>query len=148
MTILNGDIEPEGALVDVLIGLSGTELHRLRLASSPIPAAVQLRGVLDTGAECTCIDLQAAGPLTLPVEGITLVNAPALGGLTASTQYDAGLTSLHPSGNPSDHLVSVDLVVADQPLGVLAYQVLIGRDVLARCAFLYNGMTGKFSLDY
>jgi hypothetical protein len=44
--------------------------------------------------------------------------------------------------------VIADLVVEDQPLGVLGYQVLIGRDALSFCSFLYEGRAGTFTLDY
>jgi hypothetical protein len=148
MPVLNGTIEPEGALVDVLVGLSRTEIRRLHQAARPVPAPVTLRALLDTGADCACIDLQAAAPLVLPLGGITLVNMPGLGGLQGCTEHEAGLTVLHPSGNPTDNWVIADLSVADQPLGVVGYQVLIGRDILALAAFLYNGKAGTFTLDY
>jgi hypothetical protein len=148
MPILIGTIESEGALVDVLVGLSRTEVRRLRQAARPIQTPVTLRALLDTGAECTCIDLHAAAPLVLPFGGITLVNAPALGGLQACAEHDASLTVLHPSGNPADNWVIADLSLADRPLGALGYQVLIGRDILALAAFLYNGKAGTFTLDY
>jgi hypothetical protein len=147
MPVLKDKLEPEGALVDVLVGLSRTAVRGLRQAGRPVPAAAALRALLDTGAECTCVDLQAAG-LALPVAGFSLVNAPALGGMHASAHYDASIVVVHPSGDPKQNWVLADLAVADEPLGVLGYQALLGRDILAQSAFVYHGRLGKFRLSY
>src|SRR5262245_40825774 len=109
MPVLTGALHPtDGALVDVRVGLSRLEVRRLRNAGRPGPAPVPVRALLDTGAECTCMDLQALAPLALPLRGVTLANAPALGGFSGAAQYDAGLTVVHPSGNPGDNWVVTD----------------------------------------
>ena len=41
-----------------------------------------------------------------------------------------------------------DLLVVEVPLAVLGYQALVGRDVLGRCRFLYDGPSGRFKLTY
>jgi hypothetical protein len=110
----------------------------------PVPA----RAVLDSGAEATCIDSSLVQTLGMPPKGFTLANLPTAGGLTVGTEYDISLTVLHPSGNARLHLVVSDLVVVELALGVLGYQALIGRDVLAICKFLYHGPRGRFRLSY
>ncbi|HEV3263300.1 MAG TPA: hypothetical protein VG013_41075 [Gemmataceae bacterium] len=139
MPALTGQLDPDDALVGVLIGISRTRAQQLRSAYRAVPAAVQLTAVLDTGAECTCVDGQVIASLTLPVAGIGFVNAPALTGLTAAAQFDASLTILDPSGNASDNLLVGDLLIADQPLGKVSYLVLLGRDVLALCSICTQG---------
>jgi hypothetical protein len=84
----------------------------------------------------------------LPFSGSVTANLPGHGGLTVNALYDAGLTIVHPSGNPRDNLVVRDLTVLEVSLAALGYQVLIGRDVLARCRFLFNGPAGRFTLAY
>jgi hypothetical protein len=148
MPWLSGILQREGALVAVEIGLSRSEVRRLRNAARPIPAAVSLRALLDTGAECSCVDPQAVATLALPLKNIGLANIPAVGGLTPITQHDASLTIIHPSGNARDNLVIGDLPLAEVPLAALGYEVLIGRDVLRWCRFLYNGPGGRFRLSY
>jgi hypothetical protein len=128
MPILNGQLEPDGALVDVLVGLSRPEIRRLRAAGRPVPASVALRALLDTGAECTCVDPQSLVGLLLPLKGIGLTNVPAMGGLTPAAQHDASLTVVHPAGT-SQNLVIHEHQVVELALGQLGYQMLIGRDL-------------------
>jgi hypothetical protein len=148
MPRLTGILQPEGALVAVEVGLSQAEVRRLRKASRPIPAAVSLRALLDTGAECSCVDPQAVATLALPLKSFGLANIPALGGLAPITQNDASLTIVHPSGDSRLNLVIDALPLAEVPLAALGYEVLIGRDVLARCRFMYDGPGGRFLLRY
>jgi hypothetical protein len=145
---LSGLLQPEGALVAVEVGLSQTEVRRLRSAFRPIPAAVALHALLDTGAECSCVDPRAVATLALPFANVGLANIPALGGLAPITQYEACLTIVHPSGDSRLNLVVDGLFLAEVPLAALGYEVLIGRDVLARCRFMYDGPGGRFLLRY
>ena len=41
-----------------------------------------------------------------------------------------------------------DLPVMELPLNVLGYQILVGRDVLSKCRFLYDGIEKRFMLKY
>jgi hypothetical protein len=148
MPALSGLLEPEGAVVAVEIGLSRSEVQRLRNARRPIPPPVSRRGLLDTGAECCCVDPRALARLALPLANIGLANIPAIGGVTPTTEYIASLTVVHPSGDPRLNLVIGALHLAEVPLAVLGYEVLIGRDVLGRCRFLYDGPGGRFRLKY
>jgi hypothetical protein len=148
MPRLSGLLEPEGALVAVAVGLSRSEVQRLRNAARPIPAPVSLRALLDTGAECSCVDPQAVATLALPLANIGLANIPAVGGLTPTAEYEASLTIVHPATDPRLNLVIGGILLAEVPLAPLGYEVLIGRDVLERCRFLYNGPGGRFRLTY
>ena len=148
MPILRGTLQAEGALVDVLFGWSDSAVRQLRVSRRPIPQPVSARALLDTGAEVTCLAPSLVRALGLPSRGPTPANVPATGGLTFSSQHDTALTILHPSGNAGDHLVIGDLLVIEVPLTVLGYQALVGRDVLARCRFLYDGPGGRFRLTY
>jgi hypothetical protein len=50
MHTLNGTILPEGAFLEVLIGLAGADAQKLRKSGAPVPAALAARALLDTGA--------------------------------------------------------------------------------------------------
>lgn len=147
MPVLNSRLEADGALVDVLVGLSRPGVRRLRSAGQTIPAPVALRALLDTGADCTCVDPQALAALPLLLKGIGLANVPALGGLRAVAQYDAGLTVVHPAG-ASQNLVIHEHPIVELALNQLGYQMLIGRDLLDQWLFIRNGPAGLFSLSY
>ena len=148
MPVLTGRLGPEGALVELLLGWSQSGVQSLRAALRPVPSAVHLRALIDTGAELSCVDVSVIHALSLPLHGMTPVNLPVAGGLTIGAQYEAGLTIVHPSGNSALNLVISDLVMIELALGPLGYQALIGRDVLAECHFQYHGPKNRFRLSY
>ena len=148
MPVLTGRLGADGALVEVLVSWSQSGALSLRAALRPVPPAMNLRALLDTGAEMSCVDVSIIQALSLPLHGMTPVNLPVMGGLTIGAQHEAGLTIVHPSGNPVLNLLVSDLVMIELPLRALGYQALIGRDVLAECHFQYHGPKGKFRLSY
>jgi hypothetical protein len=148
MPILTGALIQEGALVDGLVGLSEPTLKGLRTALRPVPSPIHARALLDTGAEISCIDSSVVQNLGLSLAGTTFANLPAHGGLTLGALYDIGLTILHPSNVPQNNLTIPTLCSLELSLAHLGYQMLIGRDVLARCRFLFDGPRNKFHLAY
>jgi hypothetical protein len=118
------------------------------MALKPVPPPVRTRGILDSGAELTCVDLAFVRSPGLPFRGVSLANLPALGGTSIASVTDASLTILHPSGNPRDHFVLRDLPVLELSLGTTGYDVLIGRDALAKLRFQYSGPRKRFRLVY
>ncbi len=139
---------PEGALVQIQIGLGASQVQGLRAALRPVPAPLNARAIVDTGAEITSVDSSLIQALGSPVRGTILANLPAHGGLNVGFLYDAGLAIVHPSGKPRNDLVIPDMPVLELSLAFLGYQVLIGRDVLASCRFLYHGLSKRFRLAY
>ena len=148
MPTLTDALLPEGALVQILVGLDMASIQKLRTALRPLPPPIGVRALIDTGAESTCVDPSLVQMLRLPVAGSTFANLPAHGGLKVNMQYDASVTIVHPSGNPRDSLVVKRLSVLDVPLAYLGYQALLGRDLLAWCRFVYDGPANKFELAY
>jgi hypothetical protein len=148
MPVLIAPLTPEGAIVDVVVGPSAATVQALRTALRPVPAAVKTRAILDTGAEITCIDDALVQALALPFGGTSLAHLPAHGGLMGTNLRDISLTVVHPSGNYQNDLVLRNLTVLELSLAFLGYQLLIGRDLLARCRLLYNGPGNRFRLAY
>ena len=145
MPVLKGPLQPEGAVLKVQISRSAGQARQLRQALRPVPPALDARALVDTGAEITCVDGLLIQQLGLPLAQLALANLPALGGLRVGTHYHAGVVIVHPSGIP---LVVPNLLIMEVPLAGLAYQALIGRDLLARCDFLYSGRRQRFTLRY
>src|SRR5262245_58267180 len=148
MPILTLSLSPRGALLPILIRLSDPDIRVLRAALRPIPQPITATGLIDTGADMTGVDaglIQRLSPLT---GGMTLANLPAHGGLSPAFQYNLGVTILHPSGNAQDNLPFRDMQVLELPLAQLGFEVLVGRDMLAHCNFLYQGPLGRFELSY
>ena len=148
MPDLPGALSADGALVDVRIGWSDPTARALRSALRPVPPPVDARALIDSGAESSCVDPALILALGLPVGGFALANVPAHGGLAFATQHDAALTILHPSGDARLNLALGNLLVVELAIGVLGYQALLGRDVLAGCRFLFDGPAGTFELSY
>ncbi len=140
--------EFDGMIVPVRIGVGHQELIRLRRAHQAVPQAATFDALVDTGAQISCIDSAILKGLGLPLFGVTPVNMPALGGLSAAVQYAASLTLVHPSSLPADELVVTDIPLTEVDLGVLGYQVLLGRDVLRLCSLRVDGPNSTYSIDY
>jgi hypothetical protein len=143
-------IQPDGPLVDVLVGLAAADVRVLRNAGRPVPAPVTARALLDTGAEVTCGDprILAAVIAGVPPGRFVIANLPATGGVAPTPEYTVGLAVLHPSGNPRANLILRSHPVVEQPLGRLGYEFLIGRDVLKHCLIVYDGPSGRLTLAY
>jgi hypothetical protein len=110
---------------------------------------VSTTGLIDTGAECTCVDPTVIQRLGLGWRGFGLAGAPGLGGMTGTTGYDVGLTLVHPSGDPALNLVIPELTVEElAQLSRFGVDVLIGRDVLGSCVLVYDGPGGSVTLAY
>jgi hypothetical protein len=56
MPTLRGNIEADGALVNVQFGPSDDAIRRLRARLRPIPQAVGMRALLDIGSDVTCVE--------------------------------------------------------------------------------------------
>ena len=78
MPTIVGPVDPDGAFVSVLVGVSEATARRLRMALSPVPGPVHGRGLLDTGAEMTCVDLALVRHLQLPWTGMVPANLPPM----------------------------------------------------------------------
>lgn len=148
MPQLTGPLLADGALVTILIGLDRAAVQQLRLALQPIPQPKQLRALVDSGAEVTCLDSQVIRSLGLAWSGPTPVNVPAISGLMIASLYRAGVTILHATGQPALSFVVADLAVCELALGALGYEALLGRDVLDQLRFIYDGLARTFTLEW
>jgi hypothetical protein len=148
MPTITASLLSEGALVDVLFGLPHTMVQTLRQQLQPIPQARQVRALIDTGAEATCLDPSVLRHLALPLDSLQLANMPAVAGLTLTKQYRASVTLLHSSGDARQHFVATELLICELPLGVLGYHAVIGRDMLDELRFVYDGPGKTFTLEY
>jgi hypothetical protein len=147
--IINGVLTvPDGAVVEIEIGVGQPQRQNLRRAGRPIPAPIRLRAPLDSGAQCTFAEPTLLQPLALEFAGANYTNAPGLGGLSLHPQSEASLTILHPSGARARHLTIDPLPILELPVGAMGYEAVIGRDVLALCVLVFDGPTGRFTLAY
>jgi hypothetical protein len=148
MPYLTGQILLNGAILDLVLAVSSPRAQALRVAGQPVPQSVSLRGLIDLGADSTFVDTQHLPFLNLEVPQTVLVG-DGRGGFTYAPQYPVCLTIVNPSGIRRDNQVLGAHPVVDRMLDpALGYEVLIGRDVLDGCLFVYNGRAGTFVLAY
>ena len=140
-------VDPNGLLVDVVVGLRGlTTAHRLA-TGQPITAPLQARGAIDTGTDVTAVSAALRQRLGIPASyrKTTQTAGGALG--VQLFVVSVGITHFRDPAAPE--LVESDLTVME-PVTVLPHsiEVLIGLDILRGCEFLLNGPAGWFSLDF
>lgn len=139
-------------IVRVQVGFSRGRELAIRRAGRAVLAPLTLDGLIDTGADVSMIEHGFLTPFVregMDLKGFVNVKAPGLGGLALRPQFLCGLRISHPSGNARDDLVIPAIEVVEHALGAPpGYQVLLGRDVLARCVLEYNGPANTFSLTY
>lgn len=137
---------PFGAVVDAFVTVSVERGAALQKAGQPIPNAVRVRALIDTGASCSCVDSSVIKELSIPPTGREKVHTASTGQEAPheANQYDVGMVI--PSGTQAP-LYLPNLPVVEAELEHLGYKALIGRDVLARCILVYDG-SGFFTLGY
>ena len=124
-------------------------MRLLRKTLRPVPQAVRIPAVLDTGSPITCIEAQAFSSLGLPLVGSIEIFTTSTGPIPLTRdQYDIGLTLLHPSGNPALHKILGQVVITDVPLGHTGIPALIGCDLLDQWVFTYDAPAKTFTVVY
>jgi hypothetical protein len=111
MRTLTASIGPEGAVLDVQVGLAAADLQLLHTAGRPVPTPAVARALVDTGAEVSCVDsqlLDALRAVGVAPQRFVFANFPAAGGLTLAPEYAVGLTIMHPSSLARDRVARYD----------------------------------------
>ena len=142
-------ISPKGALLLAFIGVSIPRRDALKVAGQTVPDVVQIQALIDTGASATCLDPSVLKTLDLTPTGSTTIETPSTEGKPVIVdQYDVSLIV------PPADLTQIPLIVSTLPvvcvslLDSFGYHALIGRDILEKCLFSYNGSMKWFTLAY
>ncbi len=148
MPYVTGPIGPGGAVVDVLIGVPGVRASLLRKSNFPVPAAVPVRALIDTGASLSGFAPRVFRALDLrPLDQIEIYTPSTRPGSPyACDRYLVGLALVaggrsHPF--PDLHVIETDCWLPDEGI-----EALIGRDILSRCNFWYVGIEDTFNLSF
>jgi len=142
-------ISPQGSLLSALIGVSGARRGALTTAGQTIPNPVPIQALIDTGASATCMDLSVLQTLSLTPTGSAPINTPTTGGNPViADQYDVSLLVPPADTNQIPLFIANLPVICAELLLSQGFHALIGRDVLARCVFVYNGSIKLFTLAY
>ena len=142
------EIGPDGPVVDVEIGVSAGRARALTKERQGIPKKIKIKGLLDTGASCTCVDGSILKQLALEATGQTPVSTPSTGETPHNTdEYDISLVILPPDDQIPFERDTVGVVEGKLHSGQ-SFQALIGRDILQGCLLCYYGNKNFLILSY
>lgn len=137
-----------GPVVNAGIGVSEGRRAALIAANQAVPAPQYVRGLIDTGASFTSVDPIILANLGLTPTGTIDIVTPSTGqGVHTTDTYDVDFSL---GTTPQEVLLAIpNLRIASAELFLMqGIHMLIGRDILSRCIFAYNGTTGLFTLAY
>lgn len=146
MSLLTGQLVGDWAVVDVLVDVSARRRELLSRHNFPIPEAVHVRALLDTGASISGFSPRVFRELDLtPVSKFDV--------LTPSTPHDAPhvcdlydvALSLVANGQARP-FSDVRVMVADCWHPGENLEALLGMDILRQCNFQLFGPEGQFTL--
>jgi predicted aspartyl protease len=142
------NLDVSGPVVNAGVSVSAGRRQALEAANEPIPAPLYIRALIDTGASFTSIDPAVLAGLTLTPTGTIEIVTPSTGENTHTADtYDVDFT-IHASMEEIPLSIS-NLRIASCDLFLRqGIHALIGRDILSRCMFHYNGEAGFFSLAF
>ncbi|KAF3978010.1 MAG: hypothetical protein HFP77_04015 [Methylococcales symbiont of Iophon sp. n. MRB-2018] len=145
MPCLTFNLDQNGPLLELMVGVSQPRLEALKKAGEIAPEPVRVRGLIDTGASCTCIDPSVIQSLKLPPTGSVGISTPSTGSSQHTcNQYDVSIGLIHPDLVYTIHV----LPVIESQLSKQGIYALIGRDVLSNCLLVYNGHINAYTLAF
>jgi len=146
MPLIRVPIGVDGPVIDLGIWMARAIAHALVARGLVVPHPQTIRALIDTGADRTAIHPSALALIASPPSGTVLVRRP--GPSTATRRVNLhdvrlafGGAVVSPTRGPWVEVESAAVVPADP--SVLA---LIGRDMLAHCQFVYDGLKGELLL--
>jgi hypothetical protein len=134
--------EAAGAVIDVLVGVDDGREQLLTKHQFPIPQALRIRAQLDTGSAVSLVDPRILKNLDLTPIGTTWIRTPSTGPAPhASNQYVVSiLLGEKDTGMHYPSVLVIEAVFGPEEV----IQAVIGRDLLKKCTFLFDGGRNAF----
>jgi hypothetical protein len=136
------------ACVQLILLPSAPRRRAMSAAGQLTPHPSSFTGMLDTGAAVTIIDPHIHQALNLVPYRARSIFVPSHSVPVRVLCYKVDLVILDRTGALAGSLVVPMLTVFETPLSHTGTDVLIGCDVLSRCAFLHHGLANTFTLSY
>ena len=136
-------LQDKGPLIKIIVS-PPKSLKEFLLQQGKTPASVTGWGVIDTGASTTCVSksvLEKIGGQPVSTKEVrTPGEKKELDVYPAKISFPA--TAL--VRNFDEALCMIDLDIEYKGIPIVAF---LGREILSNCEFVYNGKTGKYSLE-
>jgi len=142
------NIDPGGPIVNALVQVSEGRRTALQAQGLAIPGGKAIRALIDTGASFTSVEPSVLQELGLTPTGTIDIVTPSTGQNVHTTEtYDIDFALYAGPNDPPLSMANLRVAACELFLkqGIHA---LIGRDVLSRCIFIYNGEPQIFSLAF
>ena len=144
MPCISGQYDPEvGVLLQVAV-LSGGDLNQAIRSNSEEPSTgvmgAPVNGLLDTGADHTCVSRRLAQSLNLRPSG----KVPVSGATGASEMNQYMIDLLLQFGQNS--IAITEHMVTEFTSSSTAYDMLVGRDIICQGVFTMD-FSGRFSFS-
>ena len=147
MPLIVGEIDWDGAVISVRVGVSQNRRKRLASVGFVVPSEIPLRLQLDTGSHLTGFPKAIFEALqTTPFDKIP-ISTPSTtpGQVCTALQFDVSITLGAPDGS-SRLFPSVHAIASDDFSGEV--NGILGRDVLDDCCLEFNGKDKTFRLIF
>jgi len=147
MPVLSLEVDYAGKpLIELYVTMGTHQAQDRRAAGLPVPGALAVAALLDTGASRSVLALSVVAQLGLIAMGETDLFTASTGDVPVALGVFA--VDLALAGDRTGP-IAVDLEVAgSDALGGVQVQMLLGRDVLDRCLLAYDGPNRRFALAY
>jgi hypothetical protein len=139
--------QPDGLVLEAMVGLDGRTISALHQAGRTIAAPIRVRALIDTGTDVSVVVRRVLQALGLsPFRSTTTQTA---GGPAVVDLYRVSVGIAGPHGAQGPMLLQPDRIVTDLP-AVLpgGIEALIGMDVLAECLLVIDGPGKYFTLAF
>lgn len=141
-------IDSNGPMLNAVVGVSDARSAAMIAEGEQPPDPIVLRGLVDTGASCTCVDPVHVEKLGIPPTGSTTLMTPSTGKNPVTVdQYDVSLAIYSSVVQSPCRIQNLPIVPAELK-EKQGFDILIGRDVLSRCVLIYNGFSGVYTLAF
>ncbi|UXH78360.1 retroviral-like aspartic protease family protein [Roseateles amylovorans] len=147
MPVLTFSKSQLGPIVDVLIAPGREAAQRLPATGGTAPPLPQpIKMLVDTGAETSALDEALIEPWGIPY--VRAGWARTMNGTKPVRMYELALSIRGQAGQPSWNVDSLVVTARQEPFVGAPYAGLIGRDLLDRAVFLFNGPGHQCTLAF
>jgi hypothetical protein len=148
MPYVTGPLGPDGAIVEIFVGVTDARRQALVRNNFPVPARVAVKALLDTGASGTVVRAEALKALGQQPLGVTKASVPSPApGAQEFEEHAVSIGLIGPGGLEAYHPLVAGVLACyfeeQEP-----YHALLGRDVLDHCLLVYDGPNQVFSLAF